>query len=85
MKFTLERGETLDVTLVENDRVVGTLSLELKGVFGGAKSAKMVSAAASEKTDGRKPRRRLSAEARARMAEAQKRRWDKKREGVEQP
>ncbi len=27
MKVTLEKGETLDVALVENDRIIGTLSL----------------------------------------------------------
>lgn len=85
MKVTLEKGEPLDIALIEQDRVVGTLSIVLNGSFG-SKSSSRESARSSApdlssetltKT-GRK-RRNISPEARARMADAQKRRWEKQR------
>ncbi len=92
MKVTLEKGETLDVALVENDRIVGTLSLQLRGVaLAGSTRAvsepsrRSVEAPAEKAAStGRGPGRRkrqISAEARAKMADAQRRRWEKYRQG----
>lgn len=90
MKVALEAGEVLDVALLEGDRVIGTLSLQIKGV---AKTSKVgrpagVSSSASSSDDGadapvkkRKARKPLSPEVRARMAAAQKARWEQRRAG----
>jgi hypothetical protein len=87
MKVTLERGEVLDVALVENDRIIGTLSLQLRGLSAAARFTGSAQApAAVERTkrgNGRRKRGPLSAEARARMAEAQRRRRAKEQGGDE--
>lgn len=92
MKVTLEKGETLDVALVEGDRIVGTLSLVLRGVSVGAAPrtraeapAEMAAPAARSNRGARaaaggRRKRNVSAEARAKMAEAQRRRWEKARQ-----
>lgn len=91
MKVALELGEALEVAILQNDRVVGTLSMRLQGPSGGAarQQAAPVAAPAAvgRKRRGRKPgrkaggrRRNISAEARAKMAEAQRRRWAKFRQ-----
>jgi hypothetical protein len=84
----LDVGETLDVALVENDRIIGTLSLSLKGLGAAAQrtvrtgvSASNLSSEPGTTPTGRKPRRKLSPEARARMAEAQRLRWAKRNSG----
>jgi hypothetical protein len=81
MKVAMEIGETLDVALIDGDRMVGTLSLSLKGV-NVVKQVKAAAAAVSHAVatgKGRKRggKRRVSAESRARMAEAQRKRWAK--------
>jgi len=85
MKVALEAGDVLDIALLEDDRVVGTLSLQLnlgRGIKAGrpAKAAAAPAdhgAEAPRKRRGRKP---LSAETKARMAAAQKARWEKLRQ-----
>lgn len=91
MKVTLEKGETLDVALVEDDRIVGTLSLQLRGVGSGAavravsdysrRAAEAPAEPAAGTTRTGRRKRQISAEARAKMAEAQRRRWEKYRQG----
>ena len=93
MKVALEIGEVLDVALLDGERVIGTLSLELKGLAGvsrvgrPASSAREKSAAtgSNEAAGRRRKRKPMSAESRARMAEAQRRRWEKTkgREGTD--
>lgn len=89
MKVALENGEVLDIALVEGDRIIGTLSLQLKGLAGAPKAGRP--AAASQQSESaasapngrkaRKPRKPMSPEGRARMAAAQKLRWEQKRGG----
>ncbi len=89
MKVALENGEVLDIALVEGDRIIGTLSIQLKGLAGAGKASR--SAVASQQSESastsglgkktRKPRKPMSAEGRARMAAAQKKRWEEKRGG----
>ena len=87
MKVALDRGEVLDIALIEDERIIGTLSIELKGLIsatrgagrpaGATRNAAAESAGrevAGKKT--RKKRKPMSDEARARMAAAQKRRWE---------
>jgi hypothetical protein len=74
MKVALEKGETLSVAILENDRVVGVLNLKLSET-----EEKAPKAPVSPKARGGKRKRNISAEARRKMAEAQKRRWDKYR------
>lgn len=93
MKVTLEKGETLDVALVEGDRIVGTLSLVLRGAGvgvgfrGGAEAPAAEMAAPSARsargargTSSARRKRNISPEARAKMADAQRRRWEKVRQ-----
>jgi hypothetical protein len=81
MKVAMEIGETLDVALIDGDRMVGTLSLSLKGVNAvkqvKAAKAAVSNAVATAKGRKRGGKRRVSAESRARMAEAQRKRWAK--------
>lgn len=89
MKVALESGEVLDIALIEGERVIGTLSLQLKDLTSTSRAGRPagVSARASASDgagEGRKTRKRrkpMSDEARARMAAAQKARWEKKRSG----
>ncbi len=95
MKVALELGEVLDVALVEGDRIIGTLSLELKGLSGSSSrtvgrpsgaSAKTASTAADSAVTGRRRKRKpMSDEARKRMAEAQRKRWEKSRSSDGEP
>lgn len=78
----LNSGEALEVALLEGDRVVGSLSLRINGLAGGASRGRASSAAkeaTTATTTQRKPRRRMSAETKAKMAAAQKARWEKLR------
>jgi hypothetical protein len=87
MKVALDAGDTLDVALLDGDRVIGTLSLQIKGLSGS--TPKVVTRAASTASENsgsstsasrkRKQRKPLSEEAKARMAAAQKARWDRRR------
>jgi hypothetical protein len=91
MKVALEQGESLEVAILQNDRVVGTLSMRLQGVGTGSvgatrqQSAPAAPSAVPAKR-GRKRgrraggRRNISPEARAKMAEAQRKRWAKFRQ-----
>ena len=86
MKVALEAGEVLDIALLEGERVIGTLSLELKGLVSASRvgrpagSSKAASAAAEGAGAGRRRKRKpMSPEAKARMAEAQRKRWEKTR------
>ena len=91
MKVTLEKGETLDVALVEGDRIVGTLSLQLREIGSGAgvrtvsdstrRAAEATAESATGTTRTVRRKRQISPEARAKMAEAQRRRWEKYRQG----
>lgn len=91
MKVALEIGEALDVVLVEGDKLVGTLSLSLRGVGSGSGRGRSAGAGTSSEASSKEPgltktgrrRRTLSPEARAKMAEAQRRRWAKTRGGSE--
>ena len=73
MKVALEKGETLSVAILENDRVVGVLNLRLSETEDKAPKA------ATSKAKAGKKKRNISSESRRKMAEAQKRRWDKYR------
>lgn len=81
MKVALEFGEALEVALLENNRVVGSLSLVLRGAGAAPRvaAAPAAKAAAAPAAKAGRKRRQLSPEARARMAAAQKERWAKKR------
>lgn len=88
MKVALEAGEVLDVAILDGERVIGTLSLQLN--LGGAKqrvgrpaaaSPKAAAAPAAEGTGRRKKRKPMSPETRAKMAEAQRKRWESTRDG----
>lgn len=85
MKVALEAGEVLDVALIEGDRIIGTLSLQLKGLTATSRVGRPALSEARATGEGatpgrrRKPRKPLSAETKARMAEAQRRRWEAKR------
>jgi hypothetical protein len=81
MKVALEKGEVLEVALLENDKVVGILSFELKGVGVAPVSRAAASSSASAAKRGRNKKRYVSPEARARMADAQRRRWERFRSG----
>ncbi|MCX7718257.1 MAG: hypothetical protein N2111_07635 [Candidatus Sumerlaeaceae bacterium] len=78
MRISLEKGEVLDVAITEGDRVVGSLSLTLRDLVPSApKAAAKAPAAAAPATRKRRTgKRNVSPEARARMAEAQRRRWE---------
>lgn len=82
MKVALEQGETLEVAILDNDRVVGTLSMEMRGPGAAARPQRAASAApqAAKAVGRRRGKRNISREARARMAEAQRRRWAKYRQ-----
>lgn len=82
MRVALEAGEVLEVAVLDGDKVVGTLSLKLNGL-GSAKrpgrpSASESAGASTTGTKKRRQRKPMSAETRARMAEAQKARWAKR-------
>lgn len=81
MKVALETGEVLEVAVLDGDKVVGTLSLQLKGLSG-ASGVKRGRPAGTVKEDvtprKRRQRKPMSAETRARMAAAQKARWEKR-------
>ena len=78
MRISLEKGEVLEVAIVEGDRVVGSLSLTLRDMVASAPkaAAQAAMAAAPVPRKRRTGKRYVSPEARARMAEAQKRRWE---------
>lgn len=84
MKVALEAGEVLEVAVLDGDKVVGTLSLQLKTLSGASSAVKRGRpAGASEKAESaeparkrRKQRKPLSDETKARMAAAQKARWE---------
>ncbi len=86
MKVALENGEVLDIALVDGDRIVGTLSLQIKGLAGASKVGRPANTSQASASDTpangrktRKPRKPMSPEGRARMAAAQKLRWEQKR------
>jgi len=90
MKVALEAGEVLEVAVLDGDRVVGTLSLQLKGLSSGTRGvgrpagstverAASTSAAEPAAAGRRRKRKPLSPETKAKMAEAQRRRWEKSR------
>jgi hypothetical protein len=85
MKVALDAGDVLDVALLDGDRVIGTLSLQIKGLAGSSPRVGRPAAASSSETSSttssrkRKQRKPLSEEAKARMAAAQKERWAKRR------
>jgi hypothetical protein len=95
MRVALEQGESLEVAILENNRVVGTLSLEMRAAGGSAQAARPAASASasasapqqkraassSGKRGRRGGKRNISPEARQKMAEAQRRRWEKFRSG----
>lgn len=89
MKVSLEKGDTVEIAIVEGDRIVGSLSLTLGGAPAAAarrpgRPAGSTNAAptagAPKKRERRGGRRVISPEARQRMADAQKKRWAKYRQ-----
>ena len=78
MKVALEKGEMLSVAILENDRVVGVLKLQL-----GQAEGKAEKPAAQKKAAPGKKKRNIPPESRRKMAEAQKRRWAKVRAAKE--
>ena len=85
MKVALESGEVLEVAILDGERVVGTLSLQMKGVGSSSRVGRPAgapkAAAASDGATRRRKRKPMSAETRAKMAEAQRRRWGNREEG----
>lgn len=79
MKVALEAGEMLEVAVLDGDRVVGTLSLQMKSADSarrvGRPAGSTVAKAAEGGTGRRRKRKPMSAETRAKMAEAQRKRW----------
>lgn len=77
MKVALEIGETLEVAILEENRVVSTLSLSLRpaGAPRRAQSEAPAKSTSSPSPKGGRKRRAISPEGRARMAAAQKARW----------
>lgn len=87
MKVALELGEKLEVAVIEGNKIVGSLSLELNGFGNVAKAAEPAAAKKPAKAE-RKTRRgghKFSAESRKRMSEAQKARWADKKPADEAP
>lgn len=87
MKVALDAGDVLDVALLDGDRVIGTLSLQIRDLSG-ATSRGRATAGASERSTTtresaapkkRRARKPLSEETKAKMASAQKARWEQKR------
>lgn len=81
MKVALEADEVLEVAVLDGDKVIGTLSLQLKGLTSASSARRgRPPAIAKEEATPRKRRQRkpMSAETRARMAAAQKARWEKR-------
>lgn len=79
MKIALELGESLDVVLMNKDEVVGTLSLQIRGLAQAvaqpkALAAKTVSSETRSAAPAKK-KRTMSAEVRERLRQAQLRRW----------
>ncbi len=81
MKIALELGESLDVVLMSKEQVVGTLSLQIRGLAQAVAQpkAQAAKAAVSETrpTGPAKKKRTMSPEARERLRQAQLRRWAK--------
>jgi len=81
MRITLEKGENLEVVIVEKDKVIGKLSLQLLGSVRiveerhDVASAPEAVSAQGEAPQRKRRKRQLSPEARERLAEAQRRRW----------
>lgn len=84
MKITLEKGENLEVVIVDREKVIGKLSLQLLTpvavVPEKAASAELKAEAPAKKTR----KRTLSPEARERLAQAQRERWARVRAMKEQ-
>ncbi len=82
MKVAMEIGDQLEVAIVSGGQIVGSLAIQLNSVVGAkaSKPGRPAKAAAEAAPAKRKGRRKLSPEAKARMSDAQKARWAKKRE-----
>ena len=83
MKVALEIGETLEVAILEENRVVSTLSLSLRPASAPRRAtseAPAKSSTPSPASKGGRKRRAISPEGRARMAAAQKARWAARKE-----
>ncbi|MCX7625547.1 MAG: hypothetical protein N2Z21_04980 [Candidatus Sumerlaeaceae bacterium] len=84
MKITLEKGENLEVIIVDKDKVVGKLLLQLLAQVA-VPSEKTSQSELKADTPAKKPRKRtLSPEARERLAQAQRERWARVRAMKEQ-
>ncbi|MCX7019845.1 MAG: hypothetical protein WCK47_07215 [bacterium] len=80
MKVALEQGDKMSVSIVENDKIVGTLTITFDKVASvKAVKAAVAETAAPEKT---KKKRSVSKEAREKMRQAQLRRWEKIRDQI---
>jgi hypothetical protein len=85
MRITLEKGENLEVVIVEKEKIIGKLSLQLLGSVQIVEERRVVASAPEAAfTQGEAPQRKrrkrqLSPEARERLAEAQRRRWARAR------
>jgi hypothetical protein len=91
MKIALEKGENLEVVIVDKDKLIGKLSLQLLGSARiveerhDVPSAPEAVSAQGEAPQRKRRKRQLSPEARERLAEAQRRRWARVRaQGAEQ-
>lgn len=84
MKITLEKGENLEVVIVDKEKVIGKLSLQLLAPVAVA-TEKAVPAELKAEPPAKKTRKRmLSPEARERLAQAQRERWARVRAMKEQ-
>lgn len=85
MKVALAKGETLQIAVVDGDRIIGTMSIALDSAVASvaapaaapAKAAKSVEAAPAKSRRGGK--RKITAEARKKMAQSQALRWERYR------
>ncbi|MGB9690675.1 MAG: hypothetical protein ACPL7D_00740 [Candidatus Sumerlaeaceae bacterium] len=86
MKITLEKGENLEVVIVDKDKVIGKLVLQLSRlpVLAVEKASAAVAEPKADAPAKKTRKRSLSPEARARLAQAQRERWARVRAMKEQ-
>jgi hypothetical protein len=97
MRVSIAKGETLEINITEGDRIVGSLSISLNGIGGSSRAASAPAVDGEPKRRGRKPgaakaaaapsgrkSRNYTPEAKARMRDAQQRRWAAVRAAKEQ-
>ena len=77
MKVALEKGEKMNVSIVENDKIVGTLTITFESVLAPKAPKSAPAEAPSAAPMKTRKKRTVSPEAREKMRQAQLRRWEK--------